>query len=423
MTEARTGCDLSALSRAEPGIEPGQGTAQTAISRGQAYQATGTAFVVLFWIVGVSLWGLPFFYDFMTQELGWTRAEVTSGNALSRLIVGPIFGFLAGWVIDRFGPRKVMMLGILMAAFALVGLGWVSSLGLFYFFYLVNALGYVCGGPLPNQVLLTRWFDRSRGKAMGLAYLGIGIGGAIVPWMSHALVERFGWRAALQILGILIAVVAFPLAVLVKEPSTAAGTPPRVESSSLKAAFRKPSFYLLTLGSMCSIAAVSGTQQNLKLFLSLDRHFTQRDAAGALSLVLTSSIVGRLLMGWLADRFSKKHVMLLTYFLVAAGIPLLFLGHGRPILWLSAAIFGIGLGGDYMVIPLMTAEIFGIEILGRLLGVILTAGGVAEAAAPWAVAHLRDVTGNYTTSCFVLVGVAVLGGIAVLALPGRGRSA
>ena len=424
MTEARANrCDATALSSTGVYTEAAQANAQTAISRGQAYQAAGTAFVVLFWIVGVSLWGLPFFYDFMIHDLGWTRAEVTSGNALSRLIVGPVFGFLAGWVIDRFGPRKVMMLGILMAAIALVGLGWIPTLGLFYFFYLFNALGYVCGGPLPNQVLLTRWFDRSRGKAMGFAYLGIGIGGAVVPWMAHALVQQFGWRAALQIIGALIAVVAFPLAVLVKEPNEAATTPARVESSSLKAPFRKSSFYLLTLGSMCSIAAVSGTQQNLKLFFSLDRHFTQRDAAGVLSLILAFSIAGRLLMGWLADHISKKHVMLLTYLLVAAGIPLLFLGHSRPILWLSAAIFGIGLGGDYMVIPLMTAEIFGIEILGRLLGVILTAGGVAEAAAPWAVAHLRDVTGNYTSGCFALVAVALLGSVAVLALPGRRRTA
>ena len=92
-------------------------------------------------------------------------------------------------------------------------------------------------------------------------------------------------------------------------------------------AFKTLPFFLLTFGSMCSIAAVSGTQQNLKLFLSLDRHFTQSDAARVLSLVLSFSIVGRLLMGWLADRFSKKYVMLLTYLLVAAGIPFLFLGR------------------------------------------------------------------------------------------------
>jgi len=387
-----------------------------------AYQAAATSFVVLFWIVGVSLWGLPFFYDFMVQQFGWTRAEVTSGNALSKLLIGPVFGFLAGWIVDRFGPRREMIVGILMAATALVGLGWISTLGMFYFFYLFNALGYVCGGPLPNQVLLTQWFDRSRGKAMGFAYLGIGIGGAAVPWISHFLVVHFGWQAALQILGVLIAVFSLPLAFFIKEAPKAPVSAATKESPSLREAFRRVPFYLLTIGSMCSIAAVSGTQQNLKLYLSLDRHFSQADAAGVLSLVLAFSIAGRLLIGWMADRFAKKYVMLLTYLLVAAGIPLLLLASNRLLLWLSAAIFGIGLGGDYMIIPLVTAEIFGVEILGRLLGVILTAGGVADAVAPWAIGRLRDATGSYASACFVLVGVALLGGAIVMGLP-KHRSA
>src|ERR1051325_1325666 len=257
--------------------------AQSPPSRRQAYQAAVTAFLVLFCIVGISLWGLPFYYDFMVQQFGWTRAQVTSGNALSKLVVGPIFGFFAGWVVDLFGPRRLMMIGILMAGGALVGLGSISSLGMFYFFYLFNALGYVCGGPLPNQVLLTQWFDRSRGKAMGFAYLGIGIGGASVPWISHLLVQHFGWQAALRILGLAIVVISFPLAFFLKEPPRAKANSRSVASASPMAAFKRVSFYLLTLGSMCSIAAVSGTQQNLKLFLSLDRQFTQRDAAAVLS--------------------------------------------------------------------------------------------------------------------------------------------
>jgi MFS family permease len=398
--------------------EDGPSADQSPASR-QPYQAAVTAFLVLFCIVGVALWGLPFYYDFMVQQFGWTRAQVTSGNALSKLVVGPIFGFLAGWVVDRFGPRRMMMLGILMAGIALVGLGWASSLGMFYFFYFFNALGYVCGGPLPNQVLLTRCFDRSRGKAMGFAYLGIGIGGATVPWISHALVQHFGWQAALRILGLGIVAVSFPLAFFLKEPPRARAVSRSVASASPMAAFKQVSFYLLILGSMCSIAAVSGTQQNLKLFLSLDRQFTQRDAAAVLSMVLAFSIAGRLLIGWLADRFSKKYVMLLTYLLVAAGIPLLFLGTTQAALYVSAAIFGIGLGGDYMIIPLVTAEIFGVEVLGRLLGVLLAAGAISDSVAPWLIGRLRDATGSYSVSCIVLVSLALLGGLAVLGLPGR----
>ena len=115
--------------------------------------------------------------------------------------------------------------------------------------------------------------------------------------------------------------------------------------------------------------------------------------------------------------------MLLTYLLVAAGIPMLFLQSNGPLFWTSAAIFGIGLGGDYMVVPLVAAELFGIEILGRLLGVILTAGGIADAVAPWAVGRLRDMTGSYSSACLALVSVALLGGLAVLALPNRRRVA
>ena len=89
-----------------------------------------TAFLSLFSIVGFALYGLPFFYDFFVRDLGWTRQQVTSGNAYSKLLIGPLFGFLAGWFIDRFGPRRLMLAGILMAGGALVGLGAVSTLAL-----------------------------------------------------------------------------------------------------------------------------------------------------------------------------------------------------------------------------------------------------------------------------------------------------
>src|SRR5512134_441261 len=78
-----------------------------------------TAFMALFSIVGFALYGLPFFYDFMVRDFGWSRAQVTSGNAISKLLVGPLFGFIAGWIVDRFGPRRLMLVGILMAGGAL----------------------------------------------------------------------------------------------------------------------------------------------------------------------------------------------------------------------------------------------------------------------------------------------------------------
>src|SRR5438105_9018450 len=95
--------------------------------RATQIQVAATSFLALFAIVGLALYGLPFFYDFMVRDFGWSRAQVTSGNALSKLVVGPLFGFTAGWVIDRFGPRRLMIAGVLMAGIALVGLGSMHS--------------------------------------------------------------------------------------------------------------------------------------------------------------------------------------------------------------------------------------------------------------------------------------------------------
>jgi MFS family permease len=355
----------------------------------------------------------------MVQQFGWTRAQVTSGNALSKLVVGPLFGFFAGWLVDRFGPRRLMMAGILMAGTALIGLGSISSLGMFYFFYFFNALGYVCGGPLPNQVLLTRWFEKSRGKAMGIAYLGIGLGGATVPWISHFLAEHFGWQAALRTLGFLVIAIAFPLAFFLKEPP-APNRPATVAQGGIwSSAFKRAPFYLLLVGSMCSIAAVSGTQQNLKLFLTLDMHYGQGQATRVLSLVLASSMVGRLLMGWLADRFAKKYVMLLIYLLVAGAIPFLMVARLPFLLYGFAILFGIGLGGDYMIIPLLAAELFDAQMLGRLLGVILTTDGIAEGVAPWIVGHIRDLSGSYSKAFLLMTAISLLGSAAISFLPKR----
>ncbi|RPJ53041.1 MAG: MFS transporter [Acidobacteria bacterium] len=396
------------------------GATAAAPSAGRHAQVVLTSFFALFSIVGLALYGLPLFYDFMVEDFGWSRAQVTSGNALSKLVVGPLFGFFAGWIVDRFGPRRMMLAGILMAGTALFGLSMVSSLSLFYLFYLFNALGYVCGGPLPNQVLISTWFDKSRGKAMGFAYLGIGIGFVTVPWLQLWLTNTFGWQSALRTLGILLVVIALPMALLVKEAPESRKARQAGPPVTLRGVLKSPYFYLLAFGSMCSIAAVGGTNQNLKLFLRLDKGYEAAELAVFFSLIAGASIFGRLFMGWLADRFPKKYVMIVIYLLVGTAIPLLFYVHVPGLLYIFAIIFGIGLGGDYMIIPLMAAEIFGVRVMGRVMGIILTADGVAEAAGPWLVGLLRDRTGSYSTGFTLLIALALLGAVAVTMLPRRG---
>jgi len=389
--------------------------------RAQQILAVVTAFLALFAIVGFALYGLPRFYPYFVEELGWSRQQVTSGNAYSKIAVAIAFGFLAGRLVDRFGPRRLMLGGIVMAGGALVGLSYVTSLGAFYFFYVFNALGYVFGGPLPNQVLLSRWFERGRGKAMGVAYLGIGVGGALVPLLAYSLTQAYGWRGALRILGVLMIAVALPAAYFVREPVAAvvgasAGKLP-APGMSLQTILSRLPFYFLMLGSMASIGAVGGTIQNLALYLRLDRKLTQVDIDTTLSIILVGSLIGRLTMGWLADRWPKKHVMLLIYLIVAASIPLLVYSPTAATLKLCAFLFGIGLGGDYMIIPLMAAELYGVAILGRVMGIVLTADSVSESLVPMLVASMRDRTGSYASGFLLLVVLAALGAAAVALLP------
>jgi sugar phosphate permease len=383
------------------------------------FQVAATGFLSLFSLVGIMFYGLPFFYDFWVTDFGWSRAQVTSGNALAKIIVGPLFGFLAGWIIDRFGPRRLMLSGIVMGGIALIGLSMMTSLWQFYVFYLFNALGYMCGGPLPNQVLVSRWFTKARGKAMGIIYLGIGVGGMLVPQIARGLTQNFGWREALMILGILMIAIAFPMAWFVKEnpDETVLKDKPEETKIPFVPILKTWPFYLLVIGSMCSIGAVAGTTQNLKLFLSIDLKYSQADAANVLSVVLAASIIGRLLMGWLADKMQKKYVMILIYSLVAVSIPLLYAATTPGIIYIFAFIFGVALGGDYMIIPLMAAELFGIKVMGRVMGLVITADGLAEALAPMLAAWLRDTTGSYANGFAALIVLAIIGTIAVTLLP------
>ena len=391
---------------------------QPSDQRAHQIVAVLTAFLSLFAVVGFALYGLPRFYPYFVQELGWTRAEVTSGNAYSKIFVALAFGVIAGRMVDRFGPRRLMLGGIVMAGGALVGLSFVTSLGAFYFFYAFNALGYVFGGPLPNQVLLSRWFDKARGRAMGIAYLGIGVGGALVPLLAYSLTQAYGWRGALRILGLLMIAIALPMAYFVREPQRgAAAGPAALSTQSLKNILTRPAFYFLTLGSMASIGAVGGTIQNLALYLSLDRKLPQVEIDTTLSIILAGSVIGRLAMGWLADRLPKKHVMFLIYAIVAVSIPMLVYAPTPATLKICAFFFGVGLGGDYMIIPLMAAELYGVAILGRVMGIVLTADSVSESLVPMFVASIRDTTGSYASGFLVLVGLAALGALAVAFLP------
>jgi MFS family permease len=390
------------------------------LATGKNVRLVATSFFALFAIVGLVLYGLPLYYDFFVRELGWSRAGVTSGNMLSKAAVGVVFGFFAGTLVDRIGPKKPMILGIIVASLALVGLSTVKSFGTFYLFYCMNALGYVLAGPLPNQVLLARNFKGARGKAMGIAYVGIGIGFMFVPKLSGYLQDTLGWRTGLMLLGGLVFVIGMPLVLMLDQNDIAA---PAVRSDVAKAplgdVLRNRNFYLLMLGSMASIGAVGGAVQHFKMMLTLDRGWTNHDAMSIISMIAIVSLVGRFGAGWLADKIGPKRVMLLVYLLVTASMLILVAGVPGASIYLYVLCFGLGLGGEYMIIPLMAGRLFGTAVLGRVMGIILAADGIGEAVFPWVVGKLYDSTKSYVPGFELLAGIALLGALAVALLPGK----
>jgi sugar phosphate permease len=311
-----------------------------------------------------------------------------------------------------------MLAGVLMMGIALVGLSFSDSLGLFYLFYVFNALGYVCGGPLPCQVMISRWFDKNRGKAMGIAYLGIGTGGAIVPLIAAGIEKNYGWHNSLAALGILVVLIAFPMVFFIKGSSAKGSQSDKTENAvSIKSILANRNFYLLGIGSMCAIGVVGGVNQHLKLYLR-DLNFSQSQAAHVISLVLLSSLAGRLLIGWLADIIRRKYVMILIYIIVASSIPLLLTPDFPGRIYIFAVVFGIGLGGDYMIIPLMAGDLFGVRVLGRTMGIILVADGIAESLFPMLLGALyNDSTKSYALGFTVLICVALTGALIVSFLP------
>lgn len=379
-----------------------------------------TAFFSMLAIVGFAYYGVPFYFDFMMKDFGWSSATVTSGNAVAKLVVGVLFGFITGYLIDKYGPRRLLMIGALIGGLSLIGLGNMSGpLWMFYAFYLFNALGYVLGGPLPCQVLISRWFDGNRGKAMGIAYLGIGIGGAVAPLISKTLIANFGWHNAMAGLGILVILIALPFAFFVKDNSQFSVSDAKEKEKErvpMKEILKSRNFYLLGIGSMCSVAAVGGIIQHLKIYL-VSNNFDQNQAAYVTSLILWSSLVGRVLMGTLADLIHRKHVMILIYTIVGCAISLLLLPDFPFRIYVFAVIFGIGLGGDYMIVPLMAGDLFGVKALGRTMGIILIAEVIAEANFPVVVGMIRDSTHSYTLGFVLLICMAMLGTLIVSFLP------
>lgn len=391
----------------------------------QGWFVVGAAFVTLTLTVGIPFYGMPFFYDYFTKEFGWSRAQTTSGIALATLVIQPLGAF---W-IHRFSPRRLILFGAVLLCMAMIVFSrGDGSIWLYYLGWAAFMVGYLCAGPLPHQVILSQWFQRNRGLAIGVAYLGLGIGGAISQkYVALPLIEHYGWRSALVWMGLLILAV-IPLALFVMrdraadcgflpDGDTSAAPLPEVAPLRFGEIARTPQFWLLALGSCASIGAIGSINQHMK-FIFLDAGLSASAVADTTFLILLSSLAGRLVMGWLADRFAKKRVMLAAYLMVGLPVPLLYIVDQPGTGVAFAIVFGFGLGADYMLIPLMAAQLFGVNSLARVMAVILPLDSIGQTCFPFLLGLIRDGTGSYDVGLAIVSMLALAGACAVAFLPG-----
>ena len=396
------------------------------------------AFLNLFFAVGIIFYGFPVFYPYFVESLGFTRAQLTQGFFLGFLFAGLPFGVLAGTLIDRIGARLVILVGIVLVAFSLLLMGSMNRFWHFESLCIVEVIGYVLAGPIANQVLIARWFDRRRGQAMGYAYLGLGLGGVVAPVLVNFLARTLGWRHALELLGTVILLVLLPIGILITRSSpAAAGVVPEAfgevplsrESSSalvvpavgVSQAARSAPFWLILAGSTLAIGAIGAVIQHFILFLK-DAGYSATAASRYSSMLLSASLAGRVIVGHLADHFRKAYLMAFFYFLIGASVFLLVHPNSTAMLWAFALVFGFSMGADYMLIPLVTSECFGTASLGKLLALIIMGYSIGQWTGPWMVGKIFDAQHSYVVAWKIIAISGVAGAAAIYAVPSSLRN-
>jgi MFS family permease len=382
--------------------------------------------------VGLPYYNMPFFYDYYRSTFHWPLHDITLGFPLAALLtlwVGPV-------LVPRFSARKLIVAGTLLTFLSFAGFSRMGgNIAVYYGLWFLYTFGYILSGPIPHQIIVSHWFKRNRGIAMGIVYVGVGLVGAAGPWLIKPVTEHYSFRTALLAVGcIMFLAWPFALFVLKDRPADLGQFPDgalepthdqRIEARSFASLLREWPFWLLLIGSFCSIGSIGAINQHMKLVFQ-DQGFTNqilRDAAWseATRWILWSSIAGRLLIGKFADIFPMKHVMTITYFVVAASIPLLLSVHppGNP--YLFSIVFGFAMGADYMLIPLMAARQFGVNSLARAMAIILPVNTIGQTWVPYGISWLRESFGNYTAPMVVVLGIALAGAISILLMPRQAR--
>jgi MFS family permease len=377
------------------------------------------------WVVAASVLGLivgsgainvfafGVFLKPVTADLGIGRSAFGAGLVLNSLLTA-VGCVPLGWALDRYGTRRVMIPGILLFALAAASYSMLtdSPVVIFLLFGLAGLFGCF-QTPVPYATVLSKWFDKDRGLALGIAMAGVGLGVALVPQISARLIDAFGWRMAYVGLGVIILVLAWlPVTIFVREPAEAApadrpasdGLPGMTAREAFGGSWR---FWALTVAFLLAVAAINGTLTQIVALLT-DRGVAVQVAVQALSASGIAIIIGRMLCGWCLDRFHGSLVAICFFIVPIGGIALLASGATGVVPLLGAVLCGMGIGAEVDLMAFFCSRYFGLKAYGKIYGMMFAFFAVSTGIGPYLSGLSYDLYHSYTPIFLIFEGMLLV---------------
>jgi MFS family permease len=356
----------------------------------------------------------------LTLEFSWSREAVSSAYGILAVMSAACAAPL-GYLLDRLGPRRIVVPCVAVFGCAFASLSLLTP-RLWQLYATFAILGVAATGmsPVAFARSISSWFDRRRGIALAVAISGGATGGLLHPPAAEALIRAVGWRTACQLLGGLVLVVGLPIVIrFVRErPATVsdARANERAEGASVGEAVLSRPFWIL-VGVLFSSSIAQNSAIVHMVALLTDGGVPANLAAVALSAMGGASIIGRIVTGFLVDRFFAARVSFALLTVAALGTYVLSGAHTFAVGMLAAVLIGLGMGGESDVIPYLLSRYFGLRSFSTLYGFTWIPTAAAGAAGPVLMGRAFDLTGSYETVLVRLAIAMFACGALMLAMP------
>ncbi|MCU0249744.1 MAG: MFS transporter [Vicinamibacterales bacterium] len=376
----------------------------------------GCAFFTLLVTNGLTFAGITVFDESMLREFGWSRGTLKFRDLLTMGLAG-LLSPLAGAIADKYGVKRLMAFGAATLVAALLLYGQVGSALQMYLVHVMFAVVLASCGIVMAVILVSRWFVAKRGTATGIAMVGTSMGGALFPALGGMLVGPFGWRSSLMVYAIFPAVLLAVILLLVRERPGDMGLKPLGADGPARPgappagldyrdAIRTRTFWLIAAAGSMTFYAILGISSHVFLYLR-GQGFDVQTAARGLSWMFLMGLTGKFLFGYLADLFDHKRVLLVNLGLMFAG-SLALASMNTDLFWPFVILFGLGWGGIYTLLQLLTMDAFGLKAAGRVLGTRTVVDALGGGLGPWVTGWLFDRTGSYQVPFLLVSGLILL---------------